>query len=440
MAVGVADRLFPLVVKEVLRLGGYIQGEGTSTAGSATTLTDASNFRVPTAQATAVTGRYVWMFSGTGILQQAEVTTYTIGVFTWIPTLTSPAADTGWVLCNVRPQAAIDAIAEVTRKARQKQAIEFTDESIITNNLLGYYPTFEHWDNGAALAPDGFTLAGAGSSIARENTIVSHGKYSAAVTAGAGAVATLTRTVPIELNILMKGHTLHLLGMIAENVAGDITVRVTVTNAAGTATNSDWVGTLTSNRWQELTAAAITQPTLPVVTDPNATVALQTRTALSAVTYADDICLYGPYIYDYILPWDTIGIDMTIEVETGYRTRQFASPLHFGSDWTVGTRGHPDRSGQTRQIQFNRNRPLPSGRHLRMKLYRESDVIATATGNVEPDPAWLATASALRLVKQYGPGNEHVSAESLKDDLDDMERTPQGDATKGKHIVWFENR
>ena len=438
-AVGTADRVLALVIKEVLRLCGYIEYEGTSTAGTTTSLTDAANLRVPTAQANSITGKFYWMFSGTGIGQQPEIITYgSVGVGTWSPTLASPAADTGWCICKIRPQRAIDAIAEETRKARRKQAIEFLDESVMTNNLLGYYPTFEHWESGASSAPDGFTLGGSGAAVARESTIVAQGEYSVKVTAGGGAVGTLTRTLPTELNHLIKGQSLQLLGMIAENVAADLTVRVAVVSADGTTTNTDRAGTLTGNRWEELEDISTASISIP---DPVRSVALSTRTAVSAVTYADDLFLGGPYLLDYPLPFQAIGIGMTILMETAYRSRIFTRELKYGADWIVGRRGVPETIGSLRQIHFLR--PLPSARHLRMTLYREPDVVTSFSANVEPTPSWLAHAAAVRLM-----GQENIEPESpaafrlsgLKAELKRLEGTSEGDVMKDKPIVWFETR
>ena len=435
MSVGVADRALPLVIKETLRLGGFIKNEGTSTAGSTTSLTDAANERTPTAQANSLAGQYLWMFSGTGVSQQAEIISYgSIGVFTWSPTLTSPATDTGWVRCSIRPQRAIDAIDEATRKARRKQAVEFLDESVMTNNLLGYPGTMEHWEDGNSVAPEGYTAGGAGVAVARESTIVAQGGYSVKVTAGGGAVGTLTRTLPTELNIVMKGQRLTLLGMMAENVAGDITARVAITNSAGTATNSDWVATLEGNRWQEI--ADITPTSTPIVTDPNGSVAFSTRSALSAVTYGDDFCLYGPHLYNYLLPRVAIGIAPEILMESGYRTRIFKTKLYYGADWEVTSRYYPDGTAAYREIHFFN--PMPSARHLRMTLYKEPDVVTGSSG-VQCNPAWLAHSAALRLCEQQRLSEENTQRIAyLREELARMERTSIGNVTHGKPVIWFE--
>jgi hypothetical protein len=56
------------------------------------------------------------------------------------------------------------------------------------NNLF-YNGSMESWTAGTSVAPDGWTLTGAGATIAREATIVKHGSYSAAITrSGTNAV------------------------------------------------------------------------------------------------------------------------------------------------------------------------------------------------------------------------------------------------------------
>lgn len=406
MTVAVSQRTLAQVVKEVLRLGGYIVpgAEGTSTAGGTTSLTDAANFRTPTAQAGAVTGKYLWMHSGTGIGQQAEIITYgTIGVFTWSPTLTSPAGDTGWILCTTRPQRAIDAIAEVTRRAAYKQAVPYMSEALVTNNLLQGYGSMEEWASGATSAPDGWTLAGAGAAVARigpDSSNKVQGTYAAQVVAGGGAVATLTRTIPQDLANLVAGQSLTLLGTMNGLAAGDAVVRVTVTATTTAQTNTDRTLTLANNVWQELSdisQAGIATP------KPLSNIIVSLRTLAGATNYFDDIVLYGPRLYDYELPYSLIGLEPIITMESGYRTLQFTEELHYGADWTIIKQDSAlaISPASARILRFNR--PLPSGRHLRIKGYRAPTVQTTQSSNVDPNPSWLAHAATEYLLEGERP-------------------------------------
>lgn len=419
--------------------------EGTSTAGATTSLTDAANFRTPVAQANAVTGKYLWMFSGTGAGQQAEVITYgTIGVFTWSPTLTSPAADTGWVLTTKRPQAAIDAIAEVTREAWRKQAIPVMHTALGTNNLLEDLGEFEIWSSGASSAPNGFTLAGAGASVARETVNSTadgtpSGVFNVSLTAGGGAVGTLTFTVEQKYLNSLKGQLLTLQGWLQEAVAGDAVVRVTYTDSTNTPTTNDTAGTYAGN-WEAIGASTPAQIAMP---NPVTNLTVQLRAALSAVTRFDDIMLLGPPIYDYPLPPACIGIGDAIMMEDGFRSKNFSIPLQYGGDWEIRRRESAPSTSKYDNDVVHFKHALPSGRHLRMTTYQAPSVQTTMTSNVDPNPVWLETAAAVRLLEQDDIEPESAAERrlnSLKQKLAQMERTSEGDIRIGHPFIEIEPR
>lgn len=432
----VTERTLAAVVAEVARLGGWWRNAGTATAGTTTTLTDATNERTPVTEANSVKGTFLYFTGGTGAGDEHEIheSGYsTIGVMGWATAGTAPTTSTTYVRMAIRPQLILDAIAEVTRESWRKQAKPYTTEAIVTNNLLMHYGAMEEWAAGASSAPDGFTLGGAGAAVARESTIIAQGLYSAKVTAGAGAVGTLTRTLPRELVSRCKGETLFLLGLIAENVVGDITVRVDVTKTDGTAATGsphDREGTLTGDRWQELEDINATGISIP---DPVGSIAVSTRSALSAVTYADDLVLYGPPIYDYDLPATLIGLQTTIWMETDYRSGKFTIPLRYGDDWKIIKKD----GSAARLLHFHR--PLPSARHLRIEGYRAPDVITAATSNVEPKPTWLAHAAAVRLVGQVGAGSDHVDVDALKAKLESLEGSTEGNVLKNTIVIFIED-
>ncbi len=121
------------------------------------------------------------------------------------PTI-KPKATTDEVIAARGSKASLDARLDValnedgTPKAVAGQATE-TEVSRVQGQL-NHVPNgeMEFWENGAALAPRDWTLAGAGAVIARsgvgegDTTTVDAGQYAAKVTAGGGAVATLTNT------------------------------------------------------------------------------------------------------------------------------------------------------------------------------------------------------------------------------------------------------
>lgn len=438
MAVGVANRTLAQVVRETARLCGFIINEGTATAGTTTSLTDANNERTPIAQDASVVGTYIYITGGlAGAVGNArEISSYaTLGVFTWIQAVgTAPDSTSTWIRVRVRPQRIIDAIDEVTRRAWRKQAIPWVLESITTNNLLGPYGTFEAWENGASSAPDGWTLGGSGASVARESTTIAQGLYSAALTAGSSAVGTLSRTLSFYSTRELDGISLTLLGAMAENAASDGVVRVTTTNSAGTATNTDRTGTYASNRWQDLddiSSASISTP------DPVVSVQVQCRAVASATVYFDDLVLYGPPLYNYPLDPTITGIGATIWMESAYRSGKFTYPLYYDSDWDISTQDVLVSSPR----QLHLKRALPSARHLRMEVYRAPDVQATATSNVEPNPVWLAHAAAVRLLEQEKMTPENVARLGyIRGELERLEKTTEGNTIVGKPVVWIERR
>lgn len=438
MAVAVSTRVLGLLVQDVARLTGDLRNSGTATAGSTTSLTDATRERTPVANVNALAGQYLYSTEGTGAGDIHEITAYgTIGVMGWAVAGTAPTTTTTWIRLSRDPQAIVDIINGVTRRAAWKQAQPYQSLSIVTNNLLQYYGAGHEFTSGASSAPDGWTLAGAGSSVAREATVVGHGPYSIALTAGAGAVGTLTRTLPFSLGRALDGASLTLHGLLAENVASDGVVRVAITNNAGTVTNAapERTGTLAGNRWQELkdiSTASI------AVSDPAQTIAVQIRAVESAVIYANDIILFGPQpIHDYDLPPVLIGLEPVIMMESGAYTGQFTIPLLYGQNWTIAPQ---DGLGATRTSILRLLQDLPNGRHLLIRGVRAPDTVA-ATANVEPNSEWLALAAAVQILRGDPPSADRDGRlADLRAELRDMEKTPEGDVQLGRHIIPTEVR
>jgi hypothetical protein len=64
MAVAVAQQTLGEIVVEASRLCGYLQNQGTATAGSTTSLTDATNEQTPTANVNLIKGQYLYIHLG----------------------------------------------------------------------------------------------------------------------------------------------------------------------------------------------------------------------------------------------------------------------------------------------------------------------------------------------------------------------------------------
>lgn len=128
-----------------------------------------------------------------------------------------------------------------------------------TNDILGvhYRPSpnfvdnegFERWQNGTALAPDSFTLSGAGGTVAR-TTSFALGKYAAELTR-AGTDTFLTYALPWSLVLQLRGKSVAVGAWVECGTASRAQVKVDdgVTSATGLNTVTgypEWVtGTIT---------------------------------------------------------------------------------------------------------------------------------------------------------------------------------------------------
>jgi hypothetical protein len=422
------DRTVGEVFKEASRLAGDILNEGTTTAGSTTSATDATNERTSTAQSDEVTGTFFYGVSGDGAGNADEIVTYsTIGVMTWNTAGTSPGTNTRWLRTRRRPQITSDAMSKVTRDAAKLQARPDTFEGITTNNLLSYYLSGQEWNNGTTSAPTGTTLANA--TIAREGTIRGFGNFSLKLT-GSGDVGTLTRDLDFYALRNLDGQSLELTGLMANSTAGDGEVRVTMVNKAGESTETPFLSTYASNRFQELTdisSAFIAAP------DDVISISVQLRAKNGTSVYFDDIGLYGPILYDYDLPPTMIGMQSKIDSDlVGPPTKQYIGPkLHRGRAWEVIQRD----SDIPRTLHLTK--AFPRGLHLRIHGLRAPVVVTTTTANVEPNPTWLALATAIHLLESDGPS---ARLADLRGQMEKMQRTDTGNPWREENPFFFEPR
>ena len=113
------------------------------------------------------------------------------------------------------------------------------DNVINTYNMVKN-SSFEYWSAGTSSAPDGWTLAGAGASIARNGATIKAGTYSAAVTRG-GADTTLTQNIAaISPNFSLNyfdGRAITFSAWVSASVSS--TTRLGIADGVGT-TNSSY--------------------------------------------------------------------------------------------------------------------------------------------------------------------------------------------------------
>ena len=450
MAVGVADRTLQNVVKEVFRLCGWILNQGTSTAGSTTSLTDPNNERTPVANAASVSGTFLWMFGGDGAGQEREINAYsTLGVMPWTQAATSPGSNTTWIRVKLRPQAVLDAIDEVTRDAWVIQAIPLVglSEALVTNNLLGGFGgDFELWTAGTTSAPDP-TLVNAllyGWNAASNATIAQliststpsprHGRFAMSITDTSSGTGYLAFTVDRSYYHLLESASLFLRGWISQGAASTGRIRLVATNSSGTDTAKNWDADQTGNRWRKVDDLTDGSSSLSLPSTINNIELRVSAITTSGVVRVDDLMLFGPHIYDYPLPVDITHIDPMIYMETGYGTNDFSEELLYGKAWDI----FPKDTTTSIERTLHFDVPLPSARHLRIRGYRSPDVQATASSNVEPNPVWLAHKAAVRLLEQYDPTNPRLPILDRK--LHEMEASNVYNTTKGKGLVRIEPR
>ncbi len=436
MAVVTPNRTVGNIYRDVARMSGQTLNQGIATAGATTSLTDAISEQTPTAQAADVTGTFIYVDVGTSAGTAKEINAYTLGAMVWSGTVVAPDATSTWVRTRCNPQIILEAIAAVQRLYAFRYPQDYLTEAIVTNSLLSPYGAVEEWAGGAAAAPDGWALSGAGAAVARESTIIAQGLYSQKLTAGGGATGVLTYTVPQDVLAMLDGQTITLQGWIAASVAGDVTVRVAYTNSAGTTTNTDWTSTLTTNRWQRLEDITTAGVVLP---DPVVAVTVSLRAVASAVVYADDIALLGPNLRIYDVPATLIGIQPVIEMETAFGSRIYKEVLRNGQAWL--TMPVDSTSSQKRRIQFLTD--LPSGRHLRIRGYRASSVVSTTTSNVEMNPEALTLYAAKRVLESL-PVTEEIDTRlkrvAAEIDMQKRENPEVMDGRRYKQAIWLENR
>ena len=165
-------------VVEIARLSGFLKNRGHATATTSLTLTDAQHETTATAAASQIYGNYLLITSGMAVGQFRKVSSYAIGVFTWIGPLGMDAPD--WALLSVSPPDILDAMLNVTTNFRRTQGLTYRSTALCAGSLLDYMGDFEEW-NAANTIPTGASTP-ANSTWARVDSTNAnpprHGNYS----------------------------------------------------------------------------------------------------------------------------------------------------------------------------------------------------------------------------------------------------------------------
>lgn len=123
------------------------------------------------------------------------------------------------------------------------------------------WSNFEDWENGTTSAPTGWALAGSGSTVARESTIIKQGNYSAKITR-AGADCYLSQSIHAEKGIAYwKGRTITFGCWVYATVA--TRARIRMSDGSGNNYSSYHTG---GSAWEFLTVTATVADTATYVT------------------------------------------------------------------------------------------------------------------------------------------------------------------------------
>jgi hypothetical protein len=207
--------------------------DGTATAGASNTLTDTVNVNFSTTD--ALKGAWIYIHTGTSSGDERLITaSTTAGVITVSDNWSSTPDTTSKY--EIHRKRRVDWYNElINRGLRADRVFHMRpqrDVSLLTRNLLSN-ALFSDWANGAAAAPDDWTLSGSGAAVAQDSNLNVRGPYAARVTNGASNAAALTQTI---YNV-MDGNTYTFTAVVHASVASRVTIKLN--DGVSTAVSSD---------------------------------------------------------------------------------------------------------------------------------------------------------------------------------------------------------
>ena len=222
MAVATTQITFAEAIYQVALHAGLVRYQGTATAGTTTSLPDATNMRVPTAQANEILGKYLLKRGGTGAGEFNEIKEggYAIGVMTWQTADTAPTSTTTWALLAIHPGIIVSALQDVQRAAAFSHAQPHPSEAIVFGSLI--QGAFEEWPDGVTSKPQGWetpsnaTLVQLTSSTTPARVQGGFGMQILDTSSGTGYIDAI---VPQRLYLKLEGQTLYMKGVIVRNAS-----------------------------------------------------------------------------------------------------------------------------------------------------------------------------------------------------------------------------
>lgn len=280
--------------------------DGTATSGSTSSLVDTAILNFETNN--DIEDFWVAVIAGVAIGDERNIASYTASSSSLAPRGNfSGTIDTSskyLVTKQWRAQQYLDAIAGAQRRAQFKMVLPLDDVDGNLHELITFGDILstdgngngqmEQWSNGAALAPDGWTLDSTGGAVARDSDTddVRRGKYSARLTSDGTQTASLSQSIKHFQRY--AGRTLTFKCWVKASVTARARVRI----SDGVSTDVSATESVGVNKWELLEAE--------LTLDSNLTgldVFLEI-TAGSAVVVSFDHCrLLSPVtIYSYDLP------------------------------------------------------------------------------------------------------------------------------------------
>lgn len=377
------------LVPEIASFLGDLVVDGTATAGDANTITDTVN--LTQAADDDLKGRWVSIHTGTAIGDQRNILSSSASA-------DSLDADAAWsatpdtsskyiVTRNWRPRQYLDAVASAVRRVIKDHLVPLDDldgnihELITTNDLLctdgNGNGQMEVWTNGAAQAPDGWTIGGAGAAVARISTSneVRRGKYSARLTSNGSALAQLTQD--IKHFERYQGKTVTMRAWVLTNTTARTLLRI-----ADGVTTSTVAGSAAAGVWEELS--------LEFTINENPTqlqIDFETTAGGAVVSHWDDVRLIsdGVTIYSYDLPSRLMYL---LDVREALGSGSAGTQAEDAYGMALGRRSYFIERGANPTLNFINGYYIPSRNH---KLRLSGQAHPALITNSVPATAWAET-------------------------------------------------
>lgn len=275
-----------------------------------------------------------------------------------------------------------DAIRNAARHFLQHKE----DYSIQLGDPLRHWGSFERWPDGAAAAPDGWTLStNDAESVARESAIVYSGRYSAALT-NAAANAAYLESDNIKGFPQFAGEVVSIKAQVWSTVVNRVRVQLLDGNATFSGTYHDGAG-----GWEESLIDNVTIN--PDMSQLKVRLTIESGDATTA--YFGKVWMeHNGQVYDFELPAD---IDPATSDETAFASiseiyaESTSTPGEFNTRipnefWNV------DSDSTVRRIVFTRgliDQYVTPGRGIKIVGQRPARLPTADTQNLEVDPEYV---------------------------------------------------